>query len=98
MYQINAIEGLGQSVAATASSVTKATVPDFGAMLTSGIDTLNQNIAVAEQSLNAYALGDSLSTHDLMVAMEKARFSLQVAVEVRNRLVEVYGELTRMQV
>ena len=100
MNALTAIESINQnpsSVQVAGMDHAKPS-PDFVSMLTSGIDKLDQNIATAEQSMNAFALGEHLSTHELMIAMEKARFSMQVAVEVRNRLVEAYAELTRMQV
>lgn len=100
MFSLNAIEGVGQGAAAlTPAQTTSSTSgPDFMSMLSNGIDALDKNIAVAEQSMNAFALGEPLSTHDLMIAMEKARFSMQIAVEIRNRLAETYAELTRMQI
>jgi flagellar hook-basal body complex protein FliE len=100
MNSLSAIEGINQSLAPiqTTPSAQQSNSPDFVSMLTTGIDKLDHNIAAAEQSMNAFALGEQLSTHELMIAMEKARFSMQVAVEIRNRLVEAYAELTRMQV
>lgn len=73
-------------------------IADFGQLMTQGIDALNHSISAAESQATGFALGESMSTHDLMISMEKARFSLQVAVEIRNRLVESYQELTRMQI
>lgn len=100
MNTLSAIESIDQNpVSKPLVSITKAQQsPDFVSMLTTSIDKLDKNIAAAEQSMNAFALGEQLSTHELMITMEKARFSMQVAVEVRNRLAEAYAEITRMQV
>lgn len=100
MQSIIAIEAIAQTAEpiAPAMNLSAAKQPDFTAMLNSGINQLDQSIAGAEKSMNAFAVGEPIATHDLMLAMEKARFSMQVAVEVRNRLVEAYAELTRMQV
>lgn len=100
MFSLNAIEGVGQSVTSLTPTqhVAQSNSPDFMSMLSSGIDSLDKNLAAAEQSMNAFALGEQMSTHDLMIAMEKARFSMQIAVEIRNRLAETYAELTRMQI
>jgi flagellar hook-basal body complex protein FliE len=35
--------------------------------------------------------------HDVMISMEQARMNLMFMVEVRNRVVEAYQELMRMQ-
>lgn len=100
MQSVIAIEAIAQTAEpiAPTMNLTAAKQPDFTAMLNSGINQLDQSIAGAEKSMNAFAVGEPIATHDLMLAMEKARFSMQVAVEVRNRLVEAYAELTRMQV
>lgn len=74
------------------------TKTSFASMIGDGVNNVNTNIRSAEVSMNAFALNGNVPTHELMLTMEKAKFSLQVAVEVRNRLVEAYSELTRMQI
>ena len=74
------------------------TPTQFASMISDGMNVVNNNIASAESAMNVYALDGSIPTHEVMLTMEKAKFSLQVAVEVRNRLVEAYSELTRMQI
>jgi len=44
------------------------------------------------------ALGQIDDIHQVTIAMEKATLSLQLAVQVRNRMVEAYQEISRMQV
>jgi flagellar hook-basal body complex protein FliE len=70
----------------------------FASMIGEGVNNVNTNLQTAEASMNTFALDGNMPTHELMLTMEKAKFSLQVAVEVRNRLVEAYSELTRMQI
>lgn len=62
------------------------------------LQRLNNTVSVADSNLQAYATGAPISTHELMISMEQAKISMQVAVEVRNRLVDAYQELFRMQV
>ena len=71
---------------------------DFSAMLVSGLEGVNQDIKASDKALQDFILKKDISTHDLMIAMEKAKHSLQVSVEVRNRLVSAYEQITRMQV
>lgn len=70
----------------------------FSSMISGAINTVNDNISNAEYATKIYALDGSVPTHELMLHLEKAKFSLQVAVEIRNRMVEAYSELTRMQI
>lgn len=79
-------------------SVTSKSDVDFISLISKGLSSVDNNITSAETAMNTYALEGNISTHDMMITLEKAKFSLQVAVEVRNRFVEAYSELTRMQI
>ncbi|MCR5476540.1 MAG: flagellar hook-basal body complex protein FliE, partial [Lachnospiraceae bacterium] len=45
-----------------------------------------------------FALGQSDSTHDLMIALEKASTALQYTVAIRDKLMDAYKELMQMQI
>ena len=95
-----AIEAIG---ALAASSNPTATAPASEAVEPNAfIDLLTQiddSVAKANESLVAMAEGASEApVHELMIALEVSKLELQLLVEVRNRLVEGYQELTRMQV
>lgn len=104
----SALTGIEPITTAMTSAMSMTNVPslnsapqiqsaEFGSMLTNGIQQLDASLKQADSQLQAFALGEAVSTHDVMISLEKARFSLQMAVELRNRLVESYQELTRMQ-
>jgi flagellar hook-basal body complex protein FliE len=42
--------------------------------------------------------GQNVPLHQAVVAMEEANVSFQLMVEVRNRMLEAYQEIMRMQV
>lgn len=52
----------------------------------------------ADAAAAALADGRTDDIHAVMVAMEEASLALQLAIQVRNRLLESYQELLRMQV
>ena len=54
--------------------------------------------AAAGESVNQLLSGQNVSLHQTMIAMEEASISFQLMVEVRNKLLEAYQELMRMQV
>lgn len=65
------------------------------------LDMLNRNDTVyksATEKVMQYAAGENIPVHDVMVSMENAKLSFQFAVQVRNKLVESYQEITRMQI
>lgn len=58
---------------------------------------LDETLKTADASLQAYAAGADVPVHEVMINMEKARITLQLAVEVRNHVVDAYQEFMRMQ-
>lgn len=72
--------------------------PSFMKTLGSEVHQLDASLNQADQAARALAAGDSsMPVHDVMIAMESARLRLQMAVEVRNRIVDAYQNLTNMQ-
>ena len=57
-----------------------------------------QNLKNADQTVLKANTGDSVNLHELMLAMEKADISLRLMVQVRNKAVDAYQEIMRMQV
>ena len=71
--------------------------PAFAQMLGTQVDQLDGSLKDADQAARALAAGDNIPVHDVMIAMEHARLKLQFAVEVRNRIIDAYQNLTNMQ-
>jgi flagellar hook-basal body complex protein FliE len=44
------------------------------------------------------AMGGNTNIHDAMIAAEKASLSMQMAIQVRNRILAAYTEITSMGV
>ena len=78
-----------------------ATSPDgdFGKMLMDVLKEVNDNQLNAKQVGNDFMTGQQgVDYHDLMIAMERASVAMNLTVQVRNKLLEAYQEITRMQV
>ena len=54
--------------------------------------------AAASATVGEMAAGGNVPLHQAVIAMEEASVSFQLMVEVRNKLLESYQELMRMQV
>jgi flagellar hook-basal body complex protein FliE len=52
----------------------------------------------ANQSMQRLAVDGSVDIHHTMIAMEKADLSFRLMLQIRNKLVEAYQEVMRMQV
>ena len=71
---------------------------DFGPWLARSLGQVNQDLVRADQAVRGLAAGETENLHQVMIALEEARLSLQLAAQVRNRLLEAYQEVLRMQV
>ena len=61
------------------------------------LDEVNDQQLQAEATSEAFIKGDNVDIHQVMVVSEEAKLSLQMAVQVRNKLVEAYQEINRIQ-
>jgi flagellar hook-basal body complex protein FliE len=73
-------------------------VRSFKDTIKEAISKVNKMQLKADEMSVNFALGKVENTHEVMIAIEEARLALQFLVEVRNRLVEAYQEIMRMQV
>ena len=79
-----------QAQAAPASS--------FADMLGKMVQEVNTKHAAASEAVSGVVTGENVPLHQAMIAIEEASVSFQLMVEVRNKLVESYQELMRMQI
>jgi flagellar hook-basal body complex protein FliE len=70
----------------------------FAAQLSDALTQVNEMQLRADELAKQLALGEIQDIHQVTVAMAKAQLSLQLAVQVRNKMVEAYQEIARMQV
>jgi flagellar hook-basal body complex protein FliE len=71
----------------------------FAAALKSSLAEVNDMQQKADAAVTALATGDNkVSLHETMIAMEQADVSFRMMMQVRNKIVEAYQEILRMQV
>jgi len=71
--------------------------PSFGEIMRAGLHDVDTKIAHADALAQQFALDDSVPVHQVTMALEEARLSVELAMQVRTRLVEGYRELMNMQ-
>ncbi|HZR99616.1 MAG TPA: flagellar hook-basal body complex protein FliE [Chloroflexota bacterium] len=69
----------------------------FGQSLTRALDSLNRLQQDADVATVKLAAGEPIELHDVMIAQDQAALGFQLAVQVRNKLVEAYQDVMRMQ-
>ena len=82
------------------STSTSATSPSnaFGGMLTQQISNLNDLQNTAASQSQALATGQAQDVTQVVADVEKAALAMQLAVQVRNKAVDAYNELFRIQI
>ena len=70
----------------------------FGDLLGQMVNEVGAKQAVAGETVSGVLTGQNVSLHQAMIAMQEANVSFQLMVEVRNKLLESYQELMRMQI
>jgi flagellar hook-basal body complex protein FliE len=70
----------------------------FADMLGNAIGQVNQAQIQSDQAAQGLINGDDVNLHNVMIAAEKAQITLGTAVEVRNKVIDAYQSVMRMQV
>jgi len=91
------LQPLPRGDAAGESARTAAPAP-FGEVLARMVGEVNERQLAAADKVQGLLGGREVSLHETMIALEEASISFQLMVEVRNKLLESYQELMRMQV
>ena len=88
---------IGAGMPSTAEVGTSVPSQGFGKMLEGLVSSVDAKQAQADKITQSVLTGDSGQLHQSVIAMQEASVSFSLMVEVRNKLVESYQELMRMQ-
>jgi len=61
----------------------------------SNVDNLQKE---ADNSIKELAVGENKNIHQTMIAIEKAEISFKLMVQFRNKIIDAYQEIMRMQI
>jgi len=87
-----------QGVTPPAQGPQPAEQGDFSSVLRSAIDSVNGMQKASGQKTDAFLRGEDVSLTEVMVASQKSRVAFEAMKQTRNRLLEAYQEISRMQV
>ncbi|MCD8501832.1 MAG: flagellar hook-basal body complex protein FliE [Bacillaceae bacterium] len=71
---------------------------NFKEVFTDALNKVNNAQVDSQVATQKLARGENIDLHDVMITAQKASILLQTTVEVRNKVVEAYQEVMRMQV
>jgi flagellar hook-basal body complex protein FliE len=100
---LGGIASIGKTVASARLGKTAPTTPDggvgetFGQSLMNLVENAEQTGADANQAVSNM-IDKSGDVHDAMIALQRAEMTLQLTVQIRNKLVQAYQDVMRMPV
>lgn len=71
---------------------------DFGELLNDAISRVNEMQKTSDEKSEMLAAGEADSLHEVVIASEKADLALNLTIQVRDKIVDAYNEMTRMQI
>ncbi len=99
--KIDAIEALGLAQPLALEKAKKAETaegPSFNEILTASLAKVDALQKQSEAAKIEFLTGQAPDIHTVMIAGEKASLALQLTVQIRNKVIEAYQEIMRMQV
>ena len=70
----------------------------FAEWLTHQVSVTNNQIIQADDGVRRLALGETDNLHQVMIQLEKAKLSFELVMQVRNKILEAYQDVMRMQI
>lgn len=70
----------------------------FAETVKKAISDVNDQQNIADDLINKLASGEPVEIHQAMIEMQKAINSFQLTTQVRNKILDAYQEIMRMQV
>ncbi len=97
---IGAVRGLGSidPRLAYAGQAAPASGSGFGAQLQQAIRAVDDRLVQRDEIVADMVRGETVEVHEIMTAAQEAQLSFELMLEVRNKLLEAYQEIMRMQI
>jgi len=92
------IKPTGLPISSPKTNVSDAGNVDFGDTVKNAVKKVNELQNNADQMAVKLASGDPVEIHQAMIEMQKASTALQFTVQVRNKILDAYQEIMKMQV
>ncbi len=97
LLPVDASTGIARPDLLPAQTLPHRTAASFADMLTQGIEQVQTQVDEADRLSRAFILDDSIPVHQVTFALEQARLSMEMMLQVRGRLLEGFQQLMNMQ-
>ena len=82
----------------SANENVKDTTKSFQETLGGFIKDVNNLQLSADKEVDKMAAGETADVHDVMIAVEKAKVSFDLLLQVRNKMLDAYKQILQMQI
>lgn len=96
--EINKILPIGNIEAGASRQIEPAGEKNFGQVLKETLEKVNQLQADADQAMLDMAMGEDIELHEVMILATRANVALEATIAIRNKALDAYQEIMRMQV
>jgi flagellar hook-basal body complex protein FliE len=79
------------------SAGTKEATKSFAATIEESLSKVNEMQEDKSRMIEEFATGKSQNVHELMISLQKAGLAMDMTAAVRNKVMQAYQELMRMQ-
>lgn len=95
---ITQIEPANQTRNIKNASPVEQTASDFGKAFGDGLNSVNNSQIEMENAVETMASGGDISAHEVMIAAEKASLSMNMAIQMRNKIIAAYNEINNVRI
>jgi len=100
MNEIKLLENIGnnfKSLYGNEKSVSKADTP-FSSFFEQSLEKVNELKLDAAQATEQLVTGNKKDIHNTMIALQKADISMELMLQVRNKMIAAYDEIRKMPI
>ena len=90
--------GIGRAFAASENAKPSSAIEGAGKFFSELVSKVNDMQNQSDKAIQSLATGENKNLHEVMISMEKASISFQFMSQVRNKAIEAYQEVMRMQI
>jgi len=94
---ISPSESLSDALSTLAPVQSAAPEKSFAVMLSEGLESVSDKITYANEMVRDFAVDETIPVHQVTIALEEARMGVELATQVRQRILEGYREIMNMQ-
>lgn len=69
----------------------------FSKVISDAISKVNDAQVNSDNKVESLIKGEDVSMHEVMLSMQESQLSMQLLIEVRNKVVEAYQEINKIQ-